>query len=95
MTTTPPIGAWHISHYLKSAAGSAPAPPQAVPTRRVPDRNEVTPPARLLLAGQVPGRVDFAAPSPTGPGLPFYRHPADRNAAATAVTAGRTLDLEA
>jgi hypothetical protein len=39
--------------------------------------------------------VDFTAIPPAGAGLPFYRHPADRNAAATSISASRHLDLEA
>jgi hypothetical protein len=52
--------------------------------------------ASRLIAGSVPGRVDFSAdtPRPSDPAaIPMYRHPADKNAAATAVTAGRTLDV--
>jgi len=53
-----------------------------------------------LVAGIVPGGVAFdpsgnARPSGAGGGaLPFYRHPADRNAAATAVSVGRSLDIQ-
>jgi len=56
-----------------------------------------------LVAGVVPGGVAFdssgnARPSGTsgggGAALPFYRHPADRNAAATAVSLGRSLDIQ-
>lgn len=50
-----------------------------------------------LVAGVVPGGVSFDAagsPSPTAAAaLPFYTHPADRNAAATGVTLGRVLDV--
>jgi hypothetical protein len=55
-------------------------------------------PSALMVAASVPGSVDFTAdsmaPAPSS-ALPMYRHPADRNAAATAVNAGRVLDLEA
>lgn len=49
-----------------------------------------------VLAGVVPGRISFAGTEPvhTGPALPMYRHPADKNAAATALTAGRMIDVE-
>lgn len=54
--------------------------------------------ATRMVAATVPGRVDFFADSteaaPASPALPMYRHPADRNAAATAVNAGRVLDVE-
>ena len=53
---------------------------------------------RKLVAGVVPGGVAFdaggsAQPSSPGASLPMYRHPADRNAAATAVSVGRSLDV--
>ncbi len=50
-----------------------------------------------LVAGVVPGGVSFDASGearPTGAALPFYRHPADKNAAATAVSVGRSLDIQ-
>lgn len=50
-----------------------------------------------LVAATVPGGINFntgAAPQPTG-SLQIYRHPADKNAAATGVTLGKSLDLEA
>lgn len=50
-----------------------------------------------LVAGVVPGGVSFDASGlaqPTGSALPFYRHPADKNAAATAVSVGRSLDVQ-
>lgn len=51
--------------------------------------------ANRMIAATVPGRVNFQSdPASTSPALPMYRHPADRNAAATAVNAGRVLDVE-
>ena len=52
---------------------------------------------RQLIAGLVPGSVDFSADQPTAsaPALAMYRHPADRNAAATNVDAGRVIDTTA
>jgi len=53
-----------------------------------------------LVAAVVPGGIDFteegAMPSRRGGGdaLAMYRHPADRNAAATAVHAGRIVDIK-
>jgi len=48
-----------------------------------------------LVAGVVQGRIDFSGPTPAqdSTALAMYRHPADRNAAATAVDAGRMLDV--
>ncbi len=50
---------------------------------------------RTLVAGVVPGGVDFSGetPRPTTSTLAMYRHPADRNAAATAGSVGRALDV--
>jgi hypothetical protein len=50
---------------------------------------------RRLVAGVVPGGIDFreGGPVATGSSLTIYRHPADRNAAATGVTLGKGLDI--
>lgn len=52
--------------------------------------------ARLVAAG-VPGRVSFseAGGATATNAMAMYRHPADRNAAATGVHAGRVLDVTA
>jgi hypothetical protein len=54
--------------------------------------------ASKMVAATVPGSVDFLADtppiSPISGAMPMYRHPADRNAAATGVDAGRVLDIE-
>ncbi|MCW5754198.1 MAG: hypothetical protein KIT24_05745 [Phycisphaeraceae bacterium] len=49
-----------------------------------------------LVAATVPGRVDFSGdePRPSRDVLSMYRHPADRNAAATGIQAGRMLDVK-
>jgi hypothetical protein len=49
-----------------------------------------------LVAATVPGGVSFegGVPKPTTSAIPFYRHPADKNAAATAVNLGRVLDAK-
>jgi len=59
------------------------------PAHKLPGR------AGRLIAAVIPGRVDFSAdePAPTGAALPLYRHPADRNAAGTALSAGRIVDV--
>ena len=49
-----------------------------------------------LVAAKVPGLADFAPPaasSPDGSVFPMYRHPADKNAAATGVSMGKLIDL--
>ena len=50
-------------------------------------------PVSRLVAAAVPGSVDFSGdtPKPSTDGMPLYRHPADRNAAATGVQAGRVV----
>ena len=50
-----------------------------------------------LVAGVVPGGVGFegGVPVPKSDALPMYRHPADRNAAATGVNLGRLIDTNA
>lgn len=50
-----------------------------------------------LSAAVVPGRVDFSADEPAhdSAAIPLYRHPAVRNAAATAIQAGRRIDVTA
>lgn len=50
---------------------------------------------RSLVAGVVPGRVDFSgdAPAPVSASKPFYRHPADRNAVAVQIDVGRRIDI--
>jgi len=54
--------------------------------------------ASALVAGRVnrAAQPDAVAPARAtdAAAIPMYRHPADRNAAATAVTAGRLIDLE-
>lgn len=51
--------------------------------------------ASRLVAGVVKGRIDFSGdtPSQDASALAMYRHPADRNAVATAIDAGRMLDV--
>ncbi|HYE61703.1 MAG TPA: hypothetical protein VD997_06880 [Phycisphaerales bacterium] len=48
-----------------------------------------------LAAAKVQQTPDFVAPAPTPGTLPMYRHPADKNAAATGVQVGRVIDFSA
>lgn len=85
-------GSFHIAQAYRAqmpgaaqrghAGGGAPA---------APDR------ARSIVAGAVSGKVSFsdAEPSRESAALSMYRHPADKNAAATAVSAGRMIDVMA
>ena len=53
-----------------------------------------SPAVNSLVAGKVSAPVNFAAgPASAGDALPMYRHPADKNAAATGVSVGRSLDV--
>ena len=60
-------------------------------------RRGAAPKVQRVVAGRVPGSIDFSAdaPRPRGPAIPMYRHPADRNVAATGVGLGRLIDLDA
>ncbi|MCH8270855.1 MAG: hypothetical protein IH985_06550 [Planctomycetes bacterium] len=60
-------------------------------------RRGAAPKVQRVVAGRVPGSIDFSADAtrPTGPAIPMYRHPADRNVAATRVGLGRLIDLDA
>ncbi len=50
-----------------------------------------------VVAARVPGAVDFSPELSRNNAtpIPFYRHPADTNAAATAIDAGRVIDVNA
>lgn len=54
-------------------------------------------PVSRLVGAVVSGRVDFSGADGPRPGAPLsmYTRPADKNAAATGVSAGRFLDAEA
>ncbi len=56
-----------------------------------------TQPTSTLAAARVPGQVTFEASAPASArgSLPIYTHPADLNAAATGVSAGRLVDTQA
>lgn len=92
MKITAASNPFHISRaYGLAQPASVPRVPVEAP--RV-DRNDAA--QAKLVAGVVPGRVDFSgeAPRPSDTAaIPMYRHPADRNAAATAVNAGRRIDV--
>lgn len=65
-------------------------------TARSPRAESMRERVSTLVAARVPGGVDFMAGglAPTGGSIPMYRHPADKNAAATAVDLGRQLDIQ-
>lgn len=80
----------------KPAARAQPA--VAAQALRITPMPAATKPTNPLVAAAVPGKIRFdaldTAPS-AGAALPFYRHPADKNAAATAINVGRSLDANA
>jgi hypothetical protein len=69
----------------------------AAPQRQAGPSAKLSSAAQKLVGATVPGRVDFSGPKPTqtteAPSLQLYRHPAEKNAAATAVSIGRSLDV--
>ena len=74
------------------AAKTPPAVSQASgPASKLPSA------AQRLVGATVAGRVDFSGDSPkqsvSSGVLNLYAHPADKNAAATAVSIGRSLDV--
>lgn len=99
-----PTNPFHISRAYQTATPGAvlglnvtPAQRLAAPVQPGPVNQLTNLSARRIVAGIVPGKVDFsgAAPAPASPAIPLYRHPADKNAAATAVNAGKTIDIQA
>lgn len=101
----PPTNPYHIAraYGLRSAAAAAAVEP-VEPVRADARTDHAAQPATIsrLVAGTVPGRISFSSGSGGEPdaagaaavAYPMYRHPADRNAAATAVTVGRRLDVQ-
>lgn len=73
----------------------APARVQDVPGVSLSSQSPASASINRLVAAVVPGRVDFSGdiPRPGASELAFYRHPADKNAAATGVQVGRSLDV--
>lgn len=79
-----------VSQSSTSAQVSAPAAPAGVEQSK-----KLSAAGQSLVGAVVPGRVDFSGnePKQVGGALQMYRHPADKNAAATAVNVGRKLDV--
>ncbi|HVU65124.1 MAG TPA: hypothetical protein VHC70_14175 [Phycisphaerales bacterium] len=85
----------------QGAAGAQAAQPGASIRAAEPQGGRLPTAAQRLVAAVVPGKVDFSGDSPRQVGgggaatsaLPLYRHPAERNAAATAVSIGKSLDV--
>lgn len=91
------------------AAATPVRPAQPVRPERAGEASQVQGRTRLpsdeqpgisrLVGGRVQGGVDFSSAEPMPKKgemiIPFYRHPADRNAAATNIQIGRALDVNA
>ncbi len=94
---------------FEAMPGVKPTQPANAPqtTRTAQDTEQVQSPqasaarARIvskLVAATVPGKVDFSSDNATpsqNAAIPMYRHPADKNVAATGVWSGRAIDVEA
>jgi hypothetical protein len=100
MTRIEPAIPFHIARAYglqpaaRPIAAVVPAPAAQAPDSAATDQSRKL--IGAILGGIVPGRISFSGESPQHDhALPFYRHPADKNAAATAISAGKALDLTA
>lgn len=97
--TLPPTNPYHIARAYGVQGGASAASVRPVQnsaaTQSVQSSEKQPSAAQRLVAAVVPGRVDFsgATPQPGVNALQMYRHPAERNAAATGVMLGRSLDV--
>jgi hypothetical protein len=86
-----------IPFHIAKAYGIQPAGRIApvAPVQAAAQAQRVPTGAERLIAAAVPGGISFdgPVPAPAAAALPFYRHPADKNTAATLISAGRTLDV--
>lgn len=96
MRITPPTIPLQLAKAYGVASAARQAPVQAPESAGRLERQPAERPGNGLIAGVVPGGIDFSGPEPAPrpEAIPLYRHPADHNAAATAVHAGRVIDLE-
>lgn len=101
MSRIEPTNPFHIARaYQVQAPAGARAPSIAatgpVGSIKPESGDAATPAVQRMLAGVVPGRVNFTGSEPTqaSPALPMCRHPADKNAAATLLSAGRMIDVQ-
>lgn len=88
-------------HLAKAYSAATPSARSAAPGNgKSVDTVEISKPRAAGIGGLVAGKVavkpNFAAgPAAESGALPMYRHPADKNAAATGVSLGRAVDLNA
>lgn len=97
--TNPPAfprlaGATEPITYARPKPISPAAPSPGTPGTPGAAAPQILRPVQRLVAAAVPGgiRFDHDGPRPANT-LPLYNHPAQRNAAATAVSAGRLIDV--
>ncbi len=98
------IGPISVPAEVFRAYGSGPRPAAldgSVEVRAMRAVDAFEPTARMqgvsrLVAAAVPGGVEFAGQlsTPLSAAVPMYRHPADRNTAATGVSLGRMIDAQ-
>ncbi len=84
--------------FAAAPTASPVATPSIVPTQT--DRVDASlTRIRPLVAATVPGKIDFSANAPQQTSgsangtMPLYRHPYDKNAAATGVASGKAIDV--
>ena len=101
LSTNAPTNPYHISRAYQTAVPGAllgqhitPAQRLAAPAQPGPVSPLMNLAAQRIVAGLVPGKVDFSGDTPSPSSLPLSRHPADKNAAATGVNAGKMIDVE-
>lgn len=97
-----PTMPFHVARaYGATRPNLAPITPVTPVDRQAPTQTSGTSTTQAntarLIAARVPGGIDFTSDvaTPTrGESLAMYRHPADKNAAAVNVQAGRLLDVK-
>lgn len=94
---TAPTNPFHIAraYNINQAARAREAQSVQAP-ERTSGADKLPSQAQRLVAAVVPGKIDFSGATPRvgSESLPLYRHPADRNVAATGVALGRSLDIQ-
>ena len=99
---TPKAGVNAAGKVAGSVAGSASPTSSnaagAIMSTRTDRVDETLARIRPLVGAMVPGSIDFSASVPQqssglGGGLAMYRHPYDKNAAATGVESGKAIDV--
>jgi hypothetical protein len=101
----PPTNPFHIARAYGVSAPQSVRPQAPVEPVAPVSRNDASGasvrkrPSNIdrLVGAVVPGRIDFTDEGPRhesrSEAIPLYRHPADLNAAATNIYAGRSLDV--